>query len=367
MFTFKNKSILIISPEYWGGNYISKHHYAIKLAERGNRVYFLNPSFDKNEIVKINERVLVVNYKPVFKGLRFLGKFLSSLFTRWELLRLEKQLNIQFDILWNFDSSRFFSLSLLPKRILKIYHNVDLTENFQRRLGASSSDVCLAPNDYIAQALKKYNVNSFKIRHGYSCQDSPAPVELGVAVKEKVKIGYIGNLSSRYIDWKLLNEMTKEFNHVAFVFIGPVGKSNISRSEKLDEYLIKTQELSNAYFIGSKPSSQIQALLLNFDIQLICYRADEFKEELASNHKLMEYLGSGKVVVSTFTEEFQEFPELIVMSQKNKELPHLLANVLSNLQHYNSLELINKRIQLALDNTYSRQIDRIESIINSLT
>ena len=36
-------SILIISPEAWNGHFVSKHHYAVSLANRGYKVYFLNP------------------------------------------------------------------------------------------------------------------------------------------------------------------------------------------------------------------------------------------------------------------------------------------------------------------------------------
>ena len=38
-----NKKILIISPQFWGKMLISKHHYAVELANRGNEVFFLNP------------------------------------------------------------------------------------------------------------------------------------------------------------------------------------------------------------------------------------------------------------------------------------------------------------------------------------
>ena len=43
MDSLRNKTILIISPQAWGKMFLSKHHYAIELAKRGNAVYFLNP------------------------------------------------------------------------------------------------------------------------------------------------------------------------------------------------------------------------------------------------------------------------------------------------------------------------------------
>ena len=48
MFSLHNKTILLISPQSWGTMFLSKHHYAIELARRGNTVYFLNPPLQKN-------------------------------------------------------------------------------------------------------------------------------------------------------------------------------------------------------------------------------------------------------------------------------------------------------------------------------
>ena len=39
----RGKTILILSPQAWDTMFLSKHYYAIELAKRGNKVYFLNP------------------------------------------------------------------------------------------------------------------------------------------------------------------------------------------------------------------------------------------------------------------------------------------------------------------------------------
>src|SRR5215475_10747584 len=41
--SLNNKTILILSPQSWGKMMLSKHHYAIALARKGNKVFFLNP------------------------------------------------------------------------------------------------------------------------------------------------------------------------------------------------------------------------------------------------------------------------------------------------------------------------------------
>ncbi len=48
----------------------------------------------------------------------------------------------------------------------------------------------------------------------------------------------------------------------------------------------------------------------------------------------------------------------------NRSLPHIFQKVISNLDYYNSPELQRKRKEYALDNTYEKQIQRIEKIIS---
>ena len=42
-YALRDRTILLVSPNEWGAMHVSKHHYALELAERGNRVIFLNP------------------------------------------------------------------------------------------------------------------------------------------------------------------------------------------------------------------------------------------------------------------------------------------------------------------------------------
>ena len=51
----KDKSILIVSPEPWAHLFVSKHHYAVHLAQRGNKVFF--PKSSRKRIVGKNDRI----------------------------------------------------------------------------------------------------------------------------------------------------------------------------------------------------------------------------------------------------------------------------------------------------------------------
>jgi hypothetical protein len=54
------------------------------------------------------------------------------------------------------------------------------------------------------------------------------------------------------------------------------------------------------------------------------------------------------------------------MVDKNESLPIVFKRVLNNLDHYNSKDKINHRINYASDNTYYKQIDKIQKIFRKL-
>ncbi|HEY0678980.1 MAG TPA: hypothetical protein VGD17_11885, partial [Chitinophagaceae bacterium] len=77
-------------------------------------------------------------------------------------------------------------------------------------------------------------------------------------------------------------------------------------------------------------------------------------------------LSSGKVLVSTYLSLY-EGNTLICMSPKdrNEDLPKLFAKVVEQIEQWNKEEMQMKRIALALDNTYGKQLERIEEICDS--
>lgn len=360
-FTLKNKHILIISPEAWGMNFVSKHHYAVHLAERGNQVYFLNPPSNGFACKEERPNLHIVDYKAWVRGIARLPSQISKYLVKYELNKLEAKLNVKFDILWNFDSSRFCNLGSVGKAVLKIQHMVDLTEDFQRDIGARTSDLSIGTTDYICESMKSYARHVMKVHHGYNevggrkfleqCENSP------------LRIGYIGNLSIKYIDWETIEKLVAYNSEASFVFVGPMGKSNLSLESGTPEAIRRLQDKGNVDFTGAIPSTAIPDFLASCDILMVVYKASEYKEQLASPHKLMEYLGSGKVVVCSYTDEYKDKRELLVMADKNEELPKLLGEVIEHIDAYNSAEKQQQRIDFARDNTYNRQIERIEAYI----
>lgn len=368
-YNLRYKNILLISPERWGTSFVSKHHYALELAKRNNKVFFLNPPAPHNHLNSVNKQLEILNYKPKYRGLRRFPDFITAQLTYLELKSIEKFCQVEFDIIWNFDSSRFFSLSKITEK-LKIAHLVDFTEDFERATLSKTSNICLASSEFIKDEMLTYNSNSFKIGHGVIASSTAISENDVNSIQEfkddhKFLAGYVGNLTISYLDWQTLLQLIENHPEVGFVFVGPTAKSNISLG-KSNEFLRKAMFLNNVWFTGEKKSSEIVSWLEFMDILLLIYKAEDHMKQLANPHKLLEYLKSGKIIVSSWTDEYKDHKKLIEMSKSNHELPKIFDNVIAHLQEFNSLEKQYARKNFAAKSEYPEKVNQIERLLQQL-
>lgn len=361
-----NKKILLISPESWGQNFVSKHHYAKELANRGNAVFFLNRPSTSFQSENIEQNLTIVDYKPRFRGLGKLPNKISAYLIKKEIETLESLLGVTFDVIWNFDSSRFFNLVSLTDK-LKICHIVDLSEDFQRDLLAKTSDVCFCTSDFIAEELKPFNDKVYKIHHGYKIPDKKFEIEEGFD-STKVQVGYVGNLSRSCIDWELIFEVISKFPMVQFNFIGSVTISNLSGQGLEEERLLFLKEKKNVTLLGEKESSLIPSYLDCFDVLLCAYKLNSQQDirQHSNLHKLMEYIGSGKVTVSTFVDEYKDKRDLLEMVDERTSFIDKFGQVIQTMNVYNSVDKQLSRKTFVSENSYEKQFGKIEKIIRSL-
>ena len=171
------KSILIISPEEWSSHAVSKHHFALTLANLGHNVFFLDPPNPalRHLVLKTvpdQPNLKVVQGPKVAPGLRFYPASLRLwLETRW-LTDFERTIDCAIDTIWLFENSRFFDLRFARNR-LKIYHQVDINQNFNASTAARTADVCFCTSDGILTRLLPYNPRAYKIHHGTSVPKQP--------------------------------------------------------------------------------------------------------------------------------------------------------------------------------------------------
>lgn len=359
------KNILLISPEPWNHIFVSKHHYAVHLAKRGNRVFFLNPPSPKRGIrvePAAFDNLWIVSYSGFISGLRFLPGFVQRIVMRLVLDKIEGAANVKFNIIWSFDNSVFFNFTSFPKDTLTISHIVDPSQNFNTKTAASTAQICICNTDLLKERLLLYNKKVFKINHGYNEVKNVTKVTL--PGQSTIKVVYCGNLNIPYIDWALLYQLVVENTDVDFVFIGPGFDLRPLGEGILNDMKQRVKGSGNVYAVGTVSSEIVAAHLQAADILLICYQEKYQRDQAANTHKMMEYLGAGKVIVATYTKEFESHKDdIVVMVEKNASLPLTFQHVIKNVSCYNRMELVERRIAVAKDNMYDRQIDRIDRIL----
>ena len=351
-------AVLLISPEPWEAHSVSKHHYARTLARLGRSVLFVDPpdpSLRQLRLIPIPDEpgIRLVQGPSLIPGLRFLPAPLRSWLERRWLQRLEWLAGTKISAVWLFENSRFYDLRFADDR-LRIYHQVDLNQNFHPALAARTADICFCTTELIRQQLAPHHQSVYRLHHGL------APVyeslQLNSIQRQRlatpgVHAVYIGNLDMAYLDHDLLVSLIQAHPEVQFHLVGACSPDN-----GLMKQLTSSQ---NVHWWGKVPSSLILECI---DLQLVCYQASHHADQ-ASPHKFMEYLASGRTVLATYTAEYSQYADLLAMSENGSNAGYmaLFESVLQRLDQWNSPQRMAARQAFAADHTYERQLQKIEA------
>jgi hypothetical protein len=277
---------------------------------------------------------------------------------RW-LRRLEKLAGCRIEVIWLFENSRFFDLRFAGPR-LKIYHQVDLNQNYHPAIAAQTADICFCTSELIRQRLLRHNERSYFLQHGVDTLVKPinlSNAELDRFSRKCVQAMYVGNLEMAYLDCELISSVVRANPEICFHLVG-----GFKLNGKLYRIL---SGLPNVIWWGKVSSSLIPSLLAHADVLMVCYDSVYHRDQ-SNPHKIMEYLASGRTIIATFTEEYRNHPDLLAMSDpgSNVGYPRLFASVVSQLSIYNDPLMMDARIAFAANNTYSKQLERVESLLS---
>ena len=367
-----DKTILIISPESWGMNFVSKHHYAIELANRGSKVYFLNPPKVRDTFFEVNsinghESLFEINYPLSVRGLNKLPSFIADFFNKF-LVRKILETTSQLDVVWSFDPFRLQNLDLFGAG-KKIYFCADPHDIEKEAIIARKADVILTPSRLLAEKFFGLNCNVCNIGHGISdifFEQYDFNNELSLPGNNQLKVGYVGNLNYRFLAKKVLEEIVISNPNIDFIFLGPLEKSNLSHlnAPTNTEFFRNLKKSANVFLLGQKPYSEIKFYLRAFDLLLSCYGEGADKVFLSSNHKTLEFLSSGKPIVSHYMDEYTDKSDLIQMADENKDLAQVFSETVENIHTFNTAESTLKRISFAKKHTYEKKLRKIEELLN---
>lgn len=381
MALLENRTILLISPQPWNHLQISKHFYAIELARRGNVVFYLEPPNRSSrrgisvERVSDNPGISIVRYRLGFPMLlRFHARPLYDWLMRRRIRKILKVIRRPIDIVWSFEFNLFSDLRDFGAP-LAVFHPVDpLSASHQVSVARSASAVFSVSEDILAN-FRDIKVPAWFINHGLSrpfAEIARCSLGLTATADGVVRVGYAGNLIRPPLNRAVLGQMILEHPTVEFHFWGP---SAVPRSlspkvaDEISRFISLLERSPNVRIHGSIPAEDLARQLQQMDCLVLSYSLDLRESDRSNSHKILEYLSTGKVVVSSRLSTYVSHSELLRMPENGDDarLPGLLRDTLERLEEFNAVNRQDERRLFALDNTYAKQLDRIEAKLSEVT
>lgn len=365
---WSEKTVLIVSPQSWDHIRISKHNYAIALAQQGTKVVFMNPPTDEVHESSImptdvdGVRQLTIP-RPSFYRLRFHLRWLFDfLFARLMKTTLRKH-QIRPDVAWCFDFNLYSNLNIFGAS-KTIFHPVDPLSEPQHVRPAITSDLNLTVSQKIADQISPAGVPVSVINHGLASvfESAAKSRKIGNYVPgDAVKVGYAGNLCRQPVNRPVIQQIVAEHPNVEFHFWGP-HESSVPEIASFVEFLSKAP---NATLHGPVCQVQLASEYLSIDVFLLTYLADLKESDRSNSHKILEYLSTGKVIVSSKIEHYIEHADLLAMANADddSDLPAIFAQTVADLHDVNASTKQQLRRHLALENTYTTHLDRIGQLV----
>jgi teichuronic acid biosynthesis glycosyltransferase TuaH len=134
--------------------------------------------------------------------------------------------------------------------------------------------------------------------HDGPCAEPAAPPD-DIAHLPRPLLGYVGTLEDR-IDWELLSALAETLPHASLVLIGQIsGRGSGDWGLQRRRVLAR----SNVHALGWRPQEVLGRYNRAFDLCLIPYRADHPFNLACCPTKIMDYMATGRPIVSTAVPE----------------------------------------------------------------
>lgn len=182
--------------------------------------------------------------------------------------------------------------------------------------------------------------------------DHPAPPPADMAALPRPLLGYVGNLEDR-VDWGLLDRLSAAFPHGSVVIVGKATpKQRGAWYTDCERFLSRP----NVHALGWRPQEVIHEYNRSFDVCLIPYRTDHPFNRACSPTKIMDYMGTGRPIVSTALPECRLYDQLFHVAADDTEF---IAAVREIITLGSDDGRAPQRFEWANRNTCQRVADRL--------
>lgn len=350
----------------------------MELARRGNRVYFLNPPDPS-----VKERVLfsqvegvpgltVISHRLFFPyNIKFHAIGLFHWLMRFQVKSILRAGRFKPDIIWSFDLAHLYPFRLFPPGVRRIFHPVDEPLNATAIQSGEGAEIVFSVTREILDKYKDLGCPRVLVNHGVTdvFTSDPLPWSMG----HPLRVGFSGNLLRPDIDRKTFLHIVHAHPDIIFECWGSyqVKESNMggTMNRDLQQFIAALQSAGNIVLHGAVPAAALAAGYKRMDAFLICYDIEKDQSRGTNYHKIMEYLGSGRVIIANNTSAYKDRPDLLTMTTErnnNDQLPALFKEVMEQISVYNAPERCEARIAYARSNSYPKQVTAIESHLQNL-
>lgn len=379
------KTIVILSTEPWGKMLLSKMHYAIELSRLGHHVFFINPPAANHQkhLVAVGQKsgydnLTIVTTKAI-KGALFLRHklfFLYKMMAAKYISGIQKLVKSNINEVWCFDPHMYVDLKKFEadKTIMLLY---DFYTGSHVAKAAQSADAIATISQVILDHYQQIPVPKILLQHGLGnafamlAENKLDKQSFSTAHGGPTQVGYMGNLLREGMNTKVASRIITANPTINFNFWGPhslagnnVTNTNAIISKSCTDFIAFLQAQPNVLLHGMKDQHQLAEAINQMDAFLFLYSASGDMNKASNSHKLLEYLSTGKVIISTYVSNYGNTSLLEMCAENNEEqLPAIFNTVINNLEHYNAAERQVQRINFALHNTYKNQIKRIQEFV----
>lgn len=355
-------------------------HFAIEMADQGNRVFFVDPPRDNDDKSSVftataenYASIQVIKLKPLPLSL-FLRHKLPFIYNMLVERYIKKIKNITgpVDEVWNFNPHVFINMKVFAakKNILLLY---DFYKGDHIRKSAATANIMVSPSQLILDHYRDCNIPQLLVQHGLNKAMARAAMARLQNNREDpggtklIKVGYTGNLLRAAIDTETAEKIISGHPGIEFHFWGPysVAENNVTDKTTaipalLQNFIEFLKQRPNVFLHGVKQQQELAEEIFKMDAFLFLYSAATDMNAASNSHKLLEYLSTGKTVIGNYVSNYAG-TQLMEMCREQDQLPALFAEVIHQLEHYNSSKKQEERILFALDNTYAKQVERIKN------
>ena len=357
------KNILLISPESWHGLHMSKHHIAEALAARGNRVCFWGTSGSGTRRVEVtgDGTLRIVNTLHTFRGVNRFPLAVNRWYYGRLIDRIAREAGAPFDIIWCFDTSR---LQAFPQvGAFNLLHLVDFNVLHQGHGLMRTADLIVTTADIINERVLHLapDARVFKVGHALDGRWTIGAESLSVARTGPPKSAvYIGSFANNYIDFTALVRVAEAHPNITFTCIGSFDPHFPNAG------FGRFFSLPNVIFTGAKDKDELVPMVRQADILLFCFMTDKHMLERANPHKVLEYLSTGNVIVGTWTMEYAEHQQLLLMAPDPATFPDRFQEAVDRFAELNTVGKRTERIAFASERTVDDLITRIASLMDHI-